>query len=99
MDWSSKKSLGTEFWDKNNIQKNQDGSIRVLSKFIPKSTTNITQNILFTMDINCSEKSFRDIAVGTKEFNEFNNKDSKWKNSNGDILIPGVIDQICIISD
>tara|TARA_B100001996_G_C18222589_1_gene424292 strand:+ start:197 stop:496 length:300 start_codon:yes stop_codon:yes gene_type:complete len=97
--WSSKKSLGTEFWDKNNIQKNQDGSIRVLSKFIPKSTTNITQNILFTMDINCLEKSFRDIAVGTKEFNEFNNKDSEWKSSNGDILILGVIDQICIISD
>ena len=47
------------------------------------------------MDINCSEKSFRDVAVGAKEFNEFKNKDSKWKDPNGDKLILGVIDQVC----
>ena len=68
----------------------------MFSKFIPKSTTDITQNILYTMDINCSEQIFRDVALGTKEFNEFNSKDSEWKNPNGDILILGVIDQVCI---
>ena len=47
------------------------------------------------MDINCSKKSFRDIALGAKEFNEFKNKDSKWKDPNGDKLILGVIDQVC----
>ena len=79
----------------NSVQKNRDGSIRVLSKFVPNSTTEITQDILYTMDINCSKKSFRDIAVGAKEFNEFKNKDSKWKNPNEDKLILGVIDQVC----
>ncbi len=71
----------------------------MLSKFIPKSTTDITQDILYTMDIDCSEKSFRDITLGTKEFNEFENQDSEWKDPNGDKLILGVIDQVCAFSN
>ena len=100
-DWISvpKSRYGTQFWDKNSVKKNQDGSIRVFSKFIPKSTTKITQNILYTMDINCSKKSFRDVAVGIKEFNEFNSKDSEWKDPNGDRLILGVINQVCIFTN
>ena len=96
-EWVSvpKSQYGEQLWDKNSIQKNQNGYIRVLSKFIPKSTTDITQDILYTMDVNCSENSFRDVAVGAKEFNEFRNNDSKWKDPNGDKLILGVIDQVC----
>ena len=90
-----KSQYGEQLWDKNSVRKNQDGSIRVFSKFIPKNSTDITQDILYTMDVNCSKKSFRDIAVGAKEFNEFENKDSKWKDPNGDKLILGVIDQVC----
>ena len=90
-----KSQYGDQLWDENSFHKNQDGSIRVLSKFIPKSTTKITQDILYTMDVDCLEKSFRDVAVGAKEFNEFKNKDSEWKNHNGDKLILGVIDQVC----
>ena len=85
---------GVQLWDKNSAKKNQEG-FRVLSKFIPSNKTNITQEILYTMDINCSEKSFRDVAVGAKEFNEFENKDSEWKKPNGDKLILGVIEQVC----
>ncbi len=96
-DWVAvpKSQYGEQLWDKNSIHKNQDGSIRVFSKFIPKSTTEVTADILYTMDINCSENSFRDVAVGAKEFNEFKNKDSEWKDPNGDKLILGVIDQVC----
>ena len=96
-DWVAvpKSQYGEQLWDKNSVKKNQDGSIRVFSKFIPKSTTEITQDILYTMDINCSVKSFRDVAIGSKEFNEFQNKDSKWQDPNGDKLILGVIDQVC----
>ncbi len=90
-----KSQDGDQLWDKNSVQKSQDGSIRVLSKFIPKNTTEISQDILYTMDINCSEQTFRDVAVGAKEFNEFENKDLKWKDPNGDKLILGVIDQVC----
>ena len=90
-----KSQYGEQLWDKNSVQKNQDGFILVLSKFIPKNTTDITQDILYTMEINCSQKSFRDVAVGAKEFGEFENKDSEWKDPNGDKLILGVIDQVC----
>ncbi len=100
-DWVAvpKTQDGAQLWDKNSVQKNQDGSIRTFSKFIPKSNTEITQDILYTMDINCSEHSFRDVAVGAKEFNEFKNKVSDWKDPNGDKLILGVIDQVCTYSE
>ena len=65
---------------------------------MPKNTTDTTQHILYTMDINCSEQSFRDVAVGANEFNEFKNNDSEWKDPNGDKLILGVIDQVCGLS-
>ena len=96
-DWVGVPSnhYGKQLWDKNSVQKNQDGSIRVFSKFIPKSNSDITKDILYTMDINCSENNFKDVAIGTKEFNEFTNKDSEWKDPNGDKLILGVIDQVC----
>ena len=91
-----KSQYGEQLWDQNSIQQNPGGFIRVLSKFVPKSTTDITQDILYTMDINCSEKSFRDITLGTKEFHEFENKDPEWKDPNGDKLILGLIDQVCV---
>ena len=47
------------------------------------------------MDINCTEKTFRDVAVGSDEFNEFENINAKWKYPNGDKLLLGVIDQVC----
>ena len=94
-----KSQYGEQLWDKNSFHINQDGSIEILSKFIPKSTTEITQDILYTMDINCSTKSFKDVAVGAKEFNEFENKDSQWKKPNGDKLILGVIDQVCTFTN
>ena len=92
-----KSPYGEQLWDKNSIQENPDGSIRVFSKFIPKSTTEITQDILYTMDINCSKNSFRDVGVGAKKFNEFINKDSAWKSPNGDKLILAIINQVCTI--
>ena len=100
-DWVAipKNQYGEQLWDKNSVQKNKDGSIRVLSKFIPKSTSEISQDILYTMDVNCLEYSFRDVAVGAKEFNEFKSNDLEWKDPNGDILILGVIDQVCTFVD
>ena len=87
--------FGDQLWDAKSVQKNEDGSIRVLSKFVPKVSNDITKDILYTMDINCSQKTFRDIGVGAKDFDEFKNPESKWKYPNGDKLILGVIDQVC----
>ena len=56
---------------KNSVQKKQDQTIRIFSKFVPIRSTDITQDNLYEMDINCSEQSFRDVAVGVNEFDEF----------------------------
>ncbi len=96
-DWVSvpASKFGKQLWDANTMHKNEDGSIRVLSKFIPKIRNDITKDILYTMDINCSQKTFRDVGVGAKDFDEFENLEAKWKYPNGDKLILGVISQVC----
>ena len=90
-----KSEFGEQLWDKQSIKRNEDGSVRVLSKFIPKKKSEITKDILYTMDINCFEKSFRDISVGSDDLDEFENNDLIWKDPNGDQLILGVISQVC----
>ena len=90
-----RSKYGEQVWDKQSILINEDGTRRVLSKFIPNTKSEITKDILYTMDINCTEKTFRDVAVGADEFNEFENINAKWKYPNGDKLLLGVIDQVC----
>ena len=96
-DWVGvpKSKYGEQLWDKKSIQRNEDGSVRVLSKFIPKTKSEITQDILYTMDINCFEKVFRDVDVSTDESNNRLNNFADWKDPNGDQLILGVIGQVC----
>jgi hypothetical protein len=86
---------GEQLWDRKSIIRNQDGSVRVVSKFIPKTKSEITQDILYTMDINCFEKSFRDVDVFTDEENSHLNNLADWQDPNGDQLILGVIVQVC----
>tara|TARA_B100000902_G_C27110973_1_gene813553 strand:- start:106 stop:528 length:423 start_codon:yes stop_codon:yes gene_type:complete len=87
---------GEQLWDKKSIKRNEDGSVRVLSKFIPKNKSDITKDILYTMDINCFEKSFRDVDVSVDGLNNnLNNNLADWKDPNGDQLILGVIGQVC----
>ena len=90
-----RSKYGEQIWDQQSLQINEDGTRRVLSKFIPKNKSDITKDILYTMDINCTEKTFRDVAVGANEFNEFENINAKWKYPNGDKLLLGIIDQVC----
>ncbi|MDC3118924.1 hypothetical protein OA503_04605 [Prochlorococcus sp. AH-716-K03] len=86
---------GEQIWDRKSIKRNKDGSVRVLSKFIPKTKSEITQDILYTMDINCFEKSFRDVDVFTDEENSHLNNLADWQDPSGDELILGVIGQVC----
>ena len=94
-----KSEYGEQLWDRQSIKKNKDGSVRVLSKFIPKTKTDITQDILYTMDINCFEKSFRDVDVSINELKSNLNNFAKWKDPNGDELILGVIGQVCKVQN
>ena len=86
---------GEQLWDRKSIKRNEDGSVRILSKFIPKTKSEITQDILYTMDINCFEKSFRDVDVFTDEDNRHLNNLAEWQDPNGDQLILGIIGQVC----
>ena len=90
-----KSEYGEQLWDRQSIKRNEDGSVRVLSKFIPKTKSEITKDILYTMDINCFEKSFRDVDVSVDEVNNNFNDLANWQDPNGDELILGVIGQVC----
>ena len=90
-----KSEYGEQLWDRQSIKRNEDGSVRVLSKYIPKTKSEITKDILYTMDINCFEKSFRDVDVSIDEANSNPNDFANWQDPNGDKLILGVIGQVC----
>jgi len=94
-----KSEYGEQLWDRQSIKRNEDGSVRILSKFIPKTKSEITKDILYTMDINCFEKSFRDVDVSTDEVNSNFNKFADWQDPNGDELILGVIGQVCRVEN
>ncbi len=94
-----KSEYGEQLWDRKSIKRNEDGSVRVLSKFIPKTKSEITKDILYTMDINCFEKSFRDVDVSIDEVNSNFNDLADWQNPNGDELILGVIGQVCRVEN
>jgi len=94
-----KSEYGVQLWDRQSIKRNEDGSVRVLSKFIPKTKSEITKDILYTMDINCFEKSFRDVDVYTDEGNSNFNDFANWQDPNGDRLILGVIGQVCRVEN
>ena len=94
-----KSEYGEQLWDRQSIKRNEDGSVRVLSKFIPKTKSEITKDILYTMDINCFEKSFRDVNVATDELNSNFNDLADWQDPDGDKLILGVIGQVCRVEN
>ena len=94
-----KNEYGEQLWDRKSIKRNEDGSVRVLSKFIPKTKSEITKDILYTMDINCFEKSFRDVDVSIDEINTNFNDLADWQDPNGDTLILGVIGQVCRVEN
>ena len=90
-----RSEYGEQLWDRQSIKRNKDGSVRILSKYIPKTKSEITKDILYTMDINCFEKSFRDVDVSIDEVNKNFNDLADWQDPNGDELILGVIGQVC----
>ena len=94
-----KSEYGEQLWDRQSIKRNEDGSVRVLSKFIPKTKSEITKDILYTMDINCFEKSFRDVDVSIDEENSNFNDLADWQDPNGDRLILNVIGQVCRVEN
>ena len=100
-DWVGvpKSDYGEQLWDRQSLRRNEDGSVRVLSKFIPNTKSEITKDILYTMDINCFEKSFRDVNVSVDELDSNFNDFADWQDPNEDELILGVISQVCRVEN
>ncbi len=94
-----KSEYGEQLWDRQSIKRNEDGSVRVFSKYIPKTKSEIAKDILYTMDINCFEKTFRDVDVSIDEVNSNFNDLADWQDPNGDELIMGVIGQVCRVEN
>ena len=94
-----KSEYGVQLWYRQSVKRNEDGSVRVLSKFIPKTKSEITKDIFYTMDINCFEKSFRDVDVSIDEVNRNFNDLANWQDPSGDKLILGVIGQVCRVEN
>ena len=55
-----KSEYGEQLWDRKSIKRNEDGSVRVLSKFIPKTKSEITNDILYTICLLYTSPSPRD---------------------------------------
>ena len=55
-----KSKYGEQLWDRQSIKRNEDGSVRVLSKFIPKTKSEITKDILYTICLLYTSPSPRD---------------------------------------
>ena len=90
-----KSKFGQQFWDQDSIHKNADGSLRVQSKYIAKKNEITEKEILYIMDINCSENIFRDVVTSSNEFDEYKNTTLKWFSPKGDELIKGIINDVC----
>ena len=86
---------GKQLWDKKSISDNNDGSLRVLSKYIPKIQNENIEEIVYIMDIDCKNNTYRDIAVGLNEIVEPYIEKKEWRDPNGDNLILGVINDVC----
>jgi len=94
-----KSEYGEQLWDRQSIKRNEDGSVRVLSKFIPNTKSEITKDILYSMDIYCFDKSFRDVDVSIDEVNSNFNDLADWQDPGGDKLILSVIGQVCRVEN
>ena len=57
-----KSEYGEQLWDRQSLKRNEDGSVRVLSKFIPKTKSEITKDILYTICLLYTSPSPRDLA-------------------------------------
>ena len=83
---------GREWLDKGSLVIKRDGSRSVITRFTPSQQQNDQRpnSFIFTMDINCDERIYRDTSI-----NGVPNKKSKWESSNGDSLIEQIISEAC----
>ncbi len=83
---------GRQWLDKDSLVIKRDGTRSVITRFTPskQKDDNSPKSFIFTMDINCEERIYRDTSI-----NGVPNKQSKWESSNDDKLIEQVMSETC----
>ncbi len=84
-----KKTASKQMIDINSLKIKNDGEIKMETHYETKSQ----KDILYTMKIDCNKSKFIDVKI-----NNIIQKDSKWKDIEGDKLIETVLNKTCSAS-
>ena len=88
----SKTNEGIQYWDIGSLINKSKGLIEIKTKYLKKDAENqeIIEENIYTMEINCINKKYKDISVNGKI-----NLSAKWEAPNGDKLINDLISESC----
>ena len=88
----SKTPDGIQYLDRNSLNKKNESEIEIITKYskIDPNTSEIIEDNIYVMRINCLTNKYKDISVNGK-----NNFSAKWEAPNGDKLIDDVISDSC----
>ena len=88
----SKTNEGIQYWDIGSLINKSNGLIEIKTKHLKKDPENqeIIEENIYTMEINCINKKYKDISVNGKI-----NLSAKWEAPNGDKLINDLISESC----
>ena len=88
----SKTNEGIQYWDIGSLINKSNGLIEIKTKYLKKDAENqeIIEENIYTMEINCINKKYKDISVNGKI-----NLSAKWEDPNGDKLINDLISESC----
>ena len=88
----SKTNEGIQYWDIGSLINKSNGLIEIKTKYLKKDAENqeIIEENIYTMEINCINKKYKDISVNGKI-----NLSAKWEGPNGDKLINDLISESC----
>ena len=88
----SKTNEGIQYWDRGSFTNKSNGLIEIKTKYFKKDAENseIIEENIYTMEINCINSKYKDISVNGKI-----NLSAKWEAPNGDKLINDLISESC----
>ena len=92
-DWIevARTEAGRQWWDRSSLTISKSNVIELNSKYKPKAEQKKTE-LLYTMEIDCLNKLYRDVSVNNLKV------ETIWTKTAGDRLIEQVITQSCDIA-
>ena len=88
----SKTSEGIQYLDRNSLKSKSESVKEIITKYskIDPNTSEIIEDNIYVMRINCLTNKYKDISVNGK-----NNLSAKWEAPKGDKLLNDVISYSC----